>query len=188
VDTLKVHLYIYHLDSLIKTEETDARGNFDFELPDKGPYKVRFSLIGKIYRDTLLNTQQDVKNMKVCLADSGFHNYYLRQIPFDSLKAKRDILNDTIRIVSLISKQYSGCRLSYLQYLSAENITLIEKQFGFTYNYFELDFNQGYLDQRQNEYNRVVYNYLDKQLNGDSFKLIRDKIIELAKLQRAERN
>jgi hypothetical protein len=146
-------------------------------MPEINIYRLKFQLIGIIYKDTVINLQSDIDNIKICLSDSGLHNYYLKKIPYDSIRAKMDIKNDSIKIMTLASNIFYGCRLNFLDYLSEEEKRKIEKKFGFVYSYESFDrIDQYYLDQRQKEYNDIVYKYLDDKLNGNSRELISKEI------------
>ena len=112
----------------------------------------------------------------------------MRQIPYDSTRAKKDIKNDSIKIITLVSN-ISGSRISYIDYLSQEEKQIIERKFGLIYSYASFDrINQTYLDQRQKEYNDIVYKYLDNKLNGDSRQLINREIYYLVQEKRNKQN
>lgn len=189
IDTLQATIYVYKLDSLLRTEKTNHKGQFNLTLVEKDIYRLKFQLMNRVYKDTVINLQSTVDKIKICLSDSGLHNYFLRQIPYDSVKAKNDISNDTIRIISLISKSFSGCRLNLLDYLSDEEKGTIEKKYGFTYEYFVFDkTSQNYLDQRQREYNDIVYKYLDRKFSMSSKRLIDKEILNLAYRKKSKEN
>lgn len=182
IDTLQATISVYRMDSLILREYTSHKGQFKLTLPEKATYRLKFSLTGMIYRDTVMDIQMDQSNIQICLSDSAIHNYYLRKIPFDSTRAKKDIQNDTIRIINLFATDISGCRLSLLEYLSMEEKETIENKFGFRFSYFGFSkISPFYLDKRQKEYNDVVYSYLDKKLKGDSRRLILDEVYQIIK-------
>ena len=139
IDTLKASIFIFRLDTLIRTEKTDHKGYFNLEFSEKDIYKIKFELMSKVYKDTVINLQSTIDKVKICLSDSGLHNHFLRKIPYDSMQAKKDILDDTIRLVTLISREFSGCRINILDYLSPEEKGVIETKFGFKYTYFVFD-------------------------------------------------
>ena len=82
------------------------------------------------------------------------------KIPYDSLVAKTDIENGTVRIVSLICSGQVE--------ISSEEIEQIETRFGFKFYYDCLEFPYEYLVIKQKEYNTIVYMYLDSLYNIDS--------------------
>lgn len=189
IDTLQVDIFIYRLDSLITISETDFKGYFNLTLPEEGSYKLRFELLNKIYKDTIIRIQSPLTNVDVCLSDSALHNHHLRKIPFDSIRAKKDIEDGTIILVTLISNQSSGSRTYLVGALSNEEKESIERKFGFKHSFIALDgIDQYYLDQRQREYNDIVYNYLDKINSGDSKRLINDDLIKIIKKKRDIKN
>jgi len=189
IDPLRASILIFRLDTLVATEKTDYRGHFNLSLSEKDIYRIKFELMSKVYKDTVINLQASVSKVNICLSDSGLHNYYLRKVPYDSIRAKTDILNDTIRIVELISTEFSGCRLKLLYYLSLEEKESIENKFGFKYTSFVIDkISQNYLDQREREYNAMVYKYLDKKVNGDSNDSIEGEIFRVIHEKRKKQN
>lgn len=188
VDTLRADILVFKNELVIAKEVTNTKGDFVFVIPNPGNYKVRFLVHKLIYTDTLIVVNSDKVSFNICLTDSALHNYYFRHVGFDSARAIDDLANDTVRLVSLYSDQFSGCRISILDYLSNDDIKSIEDEFGFKYAGLLRHAPQSYCDQREKEYNQVMYNYLDKRLGGDSRQIIREKIMELARRRRAEQN
>ena len=75
------------------------------------------------------------------------------KIPYDKYVAKSDIENGIIRIINLTCTGHIEN--------TSEEIEQIENRFGFEFYYDCLELPYDYLIIRQNEYNRIVYNYLD---------------------------
>jgi len=91
--------------------------------------------------------------------------------------------------VTLVATDFAGCRILYLDYLTPEEKGIIENEFGFKFRYFYFEkIPQHYLDQRQQEYNSIVYNYLDQKVNGDSHSLIKKRIMSLIREKRRGAN
>nr|WP_319997652.1 hypothetical protein [uncultured Draconibacterium sp.] len=91
----------------------------------------------------------------------------LSQIPYSKEKAYQDIQNQKIQIIQLIFGGDPG--------FSNEEINLIEKRFGFHYVYDYLQYPRPFLEKVQNEYNNIVYQYLDSINNIDCKNEIRSE-------------
>jgi hypothetical protein len=132
---------------------------------------------GKTDRDTSI---QSTESKAIDHKES--QHFFLNLIPFDSAKAQQDIQLDTIRIITLASDT-RGNKHGFSVYLSPDQIKNIEAKFGVAFRFFNFtQIPQYYLDIRESEYNRQVYQYLDKKLSGDSRQMINDEMIKLAKL------
>ena len=113
----------------------------------------------------------------------------LSQIPFDSMMAKSDIEKGVVRIIDLISPTYEAERTRLQDLISIDQRTLVEESLGFTFEDFILDeVAPKYLTQREEEYNAVVYRYLDSKHNAPTESLIKSMIIKLYKEQKAKEN
>jgi hypothetical protein len=142
---------------------------------------VRFSVVKGIYKDTIFNSSQNVSGLIICISDTAYQNTYLRRIPFDSLRAKKDIANDTVRLVELRSTIDPG---TYQPILDKYDIRILEDEFGFKYDYHDIEAYQEHLDQRAREYNSIVYRYLSEKLHGDAARMIMEKKRELVMRKR----
>jgi hypothetical protein len=190
VDTLQADILTFSGDdSLITKNSSDTKGRFTIIVPNPGTYKIRFSIMKYLYRDTLIDVRKNLSQLNICVSDSGLHNYYLRQIGFDSIRAEHDLLNDTVRIITLIS-QSARCRISILDMLSHEEKKSIEDQFGFHYQFFSFSekIPQKYCDQRETEYNSTIFKHLDHKHNGNSAQMINAKILQIIRKRRAQKN
>ena len=180
VDTLRVSIEAFKNETLEENHFTDIDGKFHFTLDNGYEYRIRFSINKLIYRDTLISVLgNEIPNMEVCLSDTTFHNFFLSKIPYDSIRAKEDIKNGTIQIVSLHG-QGSGCSISILDYLDEDEITEIESNLGIKFHveFIEYRMPTKYIHQRELEYNQVVYDYLDSTYNGNSHEIIMSTLMD----------
>lgn len=84
----------------------------------------------------------------------------LSQIPYSKEKAYQDIQNQKIQIIRLTPGGESA--------FSNEEMNLIEQRFGFHFVYDYFEFPRRYLEQVENEYNNIMYLYLDSINEIDS--------------------
>ncbi len=90
------------------------------------------------------------------------------RIPFNALKAKQDLKNDTIRILRLSPKgTLIGTAVS-----TNEEVLRIENRFGFIYDCKFFALPEEHLKLKEEEYNAVVYQYLDSIFCFDTEKEI----------------
>ncbi|WP_222931376.1 hypothetical protein, partial [Xanthovirga aplysinae] len=101
IDTLLVKMEVYQKDTLVKTFYTNYSGEFKTDLPSRGNYRLKSSLSKFIKKETELNIDSPFNEINICLSDSSIHAYFLKKIPYDSLKAKKDLGKGETRIISL---------------------------------------------------------------------------------------
>ena len=101
-------------------------------------------------------------------------SFIYTQIPFDALKAKNDLHNDTIRIVSLKCSSIMETPLN-----NNDEIEQIEQRFGFIHHteYYKLPYS--HLLNKEEEYNKIVYSYLDSIFQFDTQKEIQHERVRL---------
>jgi hypothetical protein len=177
LDTLRADVTVVQAGKPVLLTNTDTKGNFNFFVQENNTYTIRFFMTNEIYRDTTIEVTLKPVLINVCISDSTFHNHFLRKIQFDSVKARYDLKNGFVQIISLTG-DHTPCRMMLIHALSNEDLDAIESKFGFNFEYYNLgNINQMYLDRREGEYNNVMYRYLDQKLNGNSKKLINEEIL-----------
>lgn len=104
---------------------------------------------------------------------------FLVKIPFDSLTAKQDLENGTVRLLDIFSPTWGtiGTRMDEL--IEPYQLDSIEQQFGFRNELIVIDsiFSK-YTEQRESEYNRVVIQYLDSIHGIDFWTEYKNQIIK----------
>jgi tetratricopeptide (TPR) repeat protein len=93
------------------------------------------------------------------------------RIPFNALKAKEDINNDTIRIIRLV--------LAGTPANTNEETTRLENRFGFFYDYEYLRLPNHHLKQKEEEYNNIVYQYLDSLFGFDTKREVYSEVVRM---------
>ena len=188
LDTLQPDIIIRSEEKQILTTQTDSRGWFDIALTPYSTYHFRFRLTEQLFRDTILSVENGPIEFLICISDSGFHNIFLRKIPFDSIRARKDLATGIVRIISLNGDQ-GPTGTSIHDVIGREEIKKIEMKFGLKFEYHYLaDVFYMYREQRENEYNDVVYNFLDQKLNGNSRELIRQEFKVALSRRKQSRN
>lgn len=131
----------------------------------------------------------------VFASQSGFVNKSdsedipLSKIPYNSTMAREDISKGIIRIIDLISPTYEAERTRLQDLIDDHDLTLVEEQVGFSFEDIIMDdIAPKYLTQREDEYNAVVYQYLDSKHNTPSKSMIQGLILEIYKKQKAKEN
>ena len=176
LDTLQPDVIVSSGEKQILVTRTDAKGRFDIALTPDSTYHFRFKLTENLFRDTLLSIEKNPIEFSICISDSGFHNVFLRKIPFDSIRARKDLASGIVRIISLDGDQ-GPTGTAIIDVIGEEEVKQIEMKFGLQFDYYYLDnvFHR-YREQREREYNDVVYRFLDQKLEGNSRELIRQEI------------
>lgn len=184
LDTLIADIKLYRGGQLFIQTITNPKGEFNILIPESGIYTIE-SVVGKMLsskRSFIVDSTYTF--FEVCISDSLIHQHFRDQIPFDKQRAKLDLRKGKIEIVSLYS-EYSGCEIGVYDVLSEEDKVELEERYGFKYvNYFIEDHvMEPYLGQAENEYNGVVYHYLDsvnqintkEEFRNDVFRMYKDK-------------
>lgn len=188
LDTLQPDIIIRSGETQILTTQTDPRGGFEIALTPNSTYQFRFRLADHLFRDTTISVEHAPINFSICIPDSGFHNFFLRKIPFDSIRAKIDIEHGLVRIISLSGK-YSSTGTRILDVIGKDEINKIQDKFGFIFESHYLDdIFPKYLEQRENEYNKVVLQFLDEKLQYNSWELIREEIRDALRRRKQSRS
>lgn len=188
LDTLKPDIIISSGEKQVRTTRTDERGRFDIDLKPYSTYHFRFQLTERLFRDTVLSIADRPIEFSICISDSGFHNIFLSKIPFDSIRARKDLASGIVRIISLDGEQ-GPTRTAILDVLGEEEIINIEMKLGLKFEYHYLaDVFHMYRKQREKEYNDVVYKFLDQKLEGDSRESIRQEIRAALSRRKQSRN
>jgi hypothetical protein len=94
------------------------------------------------------------------------------KVPYDSSKAVLDIDIGLIQIIQLTSSIGDPG-------LTSDELSMIENRFGFKYHSESFDIPQEFLTAKQNEYNKIVYRYLDSINNCDTQKEIEIEALRL---------
>ncbi len=95
----------------------------------------------------------------------------LSQIPYSKEKAILDIQNNIIQIIQLSPGGSPA--------FNNEEISLIEQRFGFYFIYDFLKYPRKHLERAEQDYNSIVYEYLDSINNIDSKNEIRSELKRL---------
>lgn len=90
--------------------------------------------------------------MTFCISDSLIYN----MIPYSKMKAKQDIENGKIYYL-----QIGGGS----DFLDIDDYECLEKQFGFEYFFVDYRLPREYLEKALDDYNSVVFEYLDEKCN-----------------------
>jgi len=100
---------------------------------------------------------------------SRVDSMYLAKIPFDSIKAKQDLKNDTVRLLNIFSLTWGSMGSRIDETIEPYQLDSIEKSFGFKNEVVALDsILPQHAKMRESEYNRVVVEYLDS-IHGIDF-------------------
>ncbi len=164
IDKLIANVKVYHFDSLLYDLKTDSTGGFELTniKTDTLEFKVKVSKYLRQNYIVSLNNEGKEQNLNFCISDSLHHAKYdsifFSKIPYNAAKAKEDIKNGKVYYLHLFADD-SGFDNSDFEYL--------EKKFGFEYLYDYLRLPSQYLKRAEEDYNGVVFDYLDKKCQCD---------------------
>lgn len=184
LDTLIASLRIYQDGQFLKQTHTDRFGQYSINFDESGIYRITFDIAYYLRKEYSIQIDSSQQILNACISDSAFHERFLSQIPYTKEKAIEDILAGKIQVILLGSDSYLGSQDSILDADQEKEIT---NKYGFTLEryYIEGIIPSNYLMQRQDEYNQVVYTFLNvmHQMDVESaVKLeLRNKAIEVLK-------
>jgi hypothetical protein len=122
-----------------------------------------------------LYAQTQVRRIEYSQLDSiekaRFDSIIYSRIPYNENKAINDIRNDTVRIISLTP---GGSPAN-----NNDELELLEERFDFSFYFDYLRLPNQYLQQRETEYNNVVYQYLDSIYCIDTKREIQLELIRM---------
>ncbi|MBN1187626.1 MAG: hypothetical protein JXB49_35455 [Bacteroidales bacterium] len=106
--------------------------------------------------------------------DSIAQKYFEIIIPYDSVQAISDLKNDSIFILNFSGTGHLGDPLNI-----NEELEYVETRFGFKFKYGYFEVPMEFIQKKQNEYNKQVYNYLDSIMQKDSKEEINIELLRL---------
>jgi len=174
---LIAQIHVYHHNTLVQSVETDTTGRFIINDVDFDNLDFQISINEFIKKDFNLTSIDLVQNKYFifCLSDSIWQkkvNTTLRnKIGYSAEKAKEDIKNGNIYFLNLIPGD-GGLNNTERKYL--------ENLFGFKYIYASPEVNDyELLYEVENEYNSVMFEYLDSTCNCNFYDEYKNEAIKL---------
>ncbi len=109
---------------------------------------------------------------------ANIDSIFLAKIPFDSLTAKQDLKNGTIRLLDIFSPTWGTIGTRFDELIEPNQLDSIEKTFGFKNELIVIDsVPSKYTELRESEYNSVVIHYLDSVHKIDFWKEYKNQIV-----------
>ncbi|KXK22579.1 MAG: hypothetical protein UZ12_BCD005003062 [Bacteroidetes bacterium OLB12] len=147
---------------IIATGTTSSDGEFRIENLRKGTYEIQIDINRFLRADTLIELNEKRTRIEIELDDKHLWRYLdstqLAKFPYNKEIAERDIQNGEVKILS-----------AGLQLLSDNDLDSVTIKYGFKYFPVAGCIVDSYQDKAMEDYNSVVYEYLDK-LNGQHWR------------------
>lgn len=161
-----------------ETKTVSKNGDYQFNGVISQEYIIEVFVYKGISIRKQIEVKQESQKQDFCLDAKEYFDslrtFYKAKIIYNSLKAKQDLEAGEVYLLRLHSYYDMIPQLP----IEKEDIAKIEEKFGFKF------LNQDYqapkhsiAKELENQYNEVVYEYLDQKLGGNSRKLIKDEIL-----------
>ena len=149
-------------EQVVASGTTNSDGRFEVKNLKYGTYEIQIKINRFLKADTLIHLNDKRVKIDIELDDKYVWRYVdstqLAKFPYNKEIAKRDIENGEVKILS-----------AGLQLLSDHDLDSVTNKYGFKYFPVAGCVLDSYQDKAMEDYNSIVYDYLD-QLNGPEWR------------------
>jgi hypothetical protein len=149
-------------NSIVASGITNSDGEFEIKNLKKGNYEIQININRFLKADTLIELREKRTKIEIELDDKYLWRHLdstqLAKFPYNKEIAKRDIEKGDIKILS-----------AGLQLLSDNDLDSMTTKYGFKYFPVAGCIIDSYQDKAMDDYNSVIYEYLNK-LNGQEWR------------------